>query len=56
MTRPNKAKQQRLFEPEDLAPELPPDVSAHCNELLSLMLREVLRREASTESEGETNE
>jgi hypothetical protein len=56
MTRPNKAKQQQLFEPEDLVPELPPDVSARCIELLNLMLREVLRGEASTESEGGTNE
>ena len=56
MTRPQKVRQQQLFEPEDLAPDVPPDVSARCIELLSLILREVLRGEAPMESGDGKNE
>jgi hypothetical protein len=50
-----KQQLQLLFQPEEMAPSLSPELRARTVELLSLMLRETARRGPSTNKE-ETDE
>jgi hypothetical protein len=47
-----KQQLQLLFQPEEMAPSLSPEVKARTIELLSLMLRETLQNGPSTNKEA----
>jgi hypothetical protein len=47
-----KQQLQLLFQPLEMAPSLSPEVKARTIELLSLMLRETVQREPSTNKEA----
>jgi hypothetical protein len=47
-----KQQLQLLFQPEEMAPSLSPEVKARTIELLSLMLRETVKNGPSTNKEA----
>ncbi len=56
MTPMQRFEQQKiLFQPEEKAPSLPPEIKAKSIELLSLMLLEIIRNKMITNKE-ESNE
>ncbi len=56
MTPMQRFEQQKiLFQPEETAPSLPPEIKAKSIELLSLMLLEIIRNKMITNKE-ESNE